>query len=156
MGQGHPPRGVDGAGAVFAKETSGAGVARMAPMAGRPPLLTPEVVPRAGQCASGAPASRRLARPSASARRSTFRPLAQTRGERHEDHGVQETRPTAGPLTEADLVALLEAAARRGNVRAIELLLRRPWERDRVAPPARRTVIDELAARRPGYPVLDA
>lgn len=30
----------------------------------------------------------------------------------------------------------------------IELLLRRPWKRDRVPAPAGRSVIDELAARR--------
>ena len=45
------------------------------------------------------------------------------------------------PLTEEDLIELLEQAARRGSLRAIQLLLTRPWER----PPSRD---DEAAAER--------
>lgn len=33
-----------------------------------------------------------------------------------------------GPMTTAELVGLLERQARRGSVRALELLIERPWE----------------------------
>lgn len=115
-------------------------------MAGRPPLLTPDVVRRAGELRDRGAGIAEIGAALGVSRRSTFRALARTRGV-----SIEPDDPR--PLSEADLVVLLERQARRGNVRAIDLLLRRPWERDRVAPPARRSVIDELAARRPGYPV---
>jgi transcriptional regulator with XRE-family HTH domain len=66
---------------------------------------------------------------------------------------LEADRPAAvaaGPLSEADLVALLEAQARRGSVRAIELLLVRvakePAGTLREDDPFRE--VDELAAKR--------
>ena len=59
--------------------------------------------------------------------------------------------PPAAALEEADLVALLEVQARRGHVRAIELLLRRvkPAESERPPSPLS-AIVDEFAARRAG------
>jgi hypothetical protein len=94
-------------------------------MAGRPPLLTPEVVRRAGQLREGGAGIAEIGQALGLSRRFTFRALA-------------EARPSpTGPLS-------------KGHVRAIELLLRRPWEADRLPAPARPSLIDELAARRPG------
>jgi transcriptional regulator with XRE-family HTH domain len=67
---------------------------------------------------------------------------------------LEADRPAAvaaGPLSEAELVELLEAQARRGSVRAIELLLARrakgrPAETPRADDPFRE--VDELAAKR--------
>jgi hypothetical protein len=115
----------------------------MAAMAGRPHLLTPEVVQRAGELRERGAGIAEIGAALGLSRRSTFRALGRVR----DDHDRQELLPHR-PLTEADLVALLEAAARKGHVRAVELLLRRPWERDRVPASAGRSVIDELAARR--------
>jgi transposase len=50
-------------------------------------------------------------------------------------------------LTREELVVLLERQARRGNVRAIQLLLERPWAKGEQAAPAG-GLIDELAKRR--------
>jgi transposase len=50
-------------------------------------------------------------------------------------------------LTREELVVLLERQARRGNVRAIQLLLERPWAKGERAEPAS-GLIDELARRR--------
>jgi hypothetical protein len=63
---------------------------------------------------------------------------------------IDEANPAQRPppLTEADLVSLLEDAARRGNMQAVRLLLERPWQRDRPAIPERRSVIHDLAERR--------
>jgi hypothetical protein len=52
-----------------------------------------------------------------------------------------------GPLSREELVVLLERQARRGNVRAIQLLLERPWAQGERAEPAS-GLIDELARRR--------
>lgn len=53
------------------------------------------------------------------------------------------------PLGREELVTLLERQARRGNVRAIQLLLERPWTKGEQAAPAS-GLIDELARRRAG------
>jgi transposase len=50
-------------------------------------------------------------------------------------------------LSREELVVLLERQARRGNVRAIQLLLERPWAKGEQAPAAS-GLIDELARRR--------
>lgn len=52
-----------------------------------------------------------------------------------------------GPLSEPELVVLLERQARKGHVRAIELLLQRPWQRKQ-EPAVSGSKIDELASRR--------
>jgi hypothetical protein len=102
--------------------------------------LTPEVVQRAGQLREAGDTVAQIGQALGLSRRSTFRALAQARP------------PTpAGPLSEDDMVALLERQARRGHVRAIELLLRRPWEADRLPAPPPRSLIDELAARRAAH-----
>src|SRR4051812_9772707 len=41
---------------------------------------------------------------------------------------AQVELPSDGPLSHEDLIRLLERAAAKGNLRAIDLLLRRPWE----------------------------
>jgi hypothetical protein len=51
-----------------------------------------------------------------------------------------------GRLTEKDVVVLLEKAARRGSVRAMELLLRRQSQLPKESPVS--GLIDELARRR--------
>ena len=72
-------------------------------------------------------------------RRSTFRALAQA-------------RPTpAGPLTEAELVALLEGAARKATSAPSNCCYGARGSASGSAPPARRSLIDELAARRRTY-----
>jgi hypothetical protein len=98
-------------------------------MAGRPPLLTPDVIQRAGELRDAGAGIAEIGAQLGVSRRSTFRALARTRGERVD---LAAREPPAGPLSEADLVALLERQARRGNVRAIDLLLRRPTPRNRV------------------------
>src|SRR4051794_2094443 len=42
---------------------------------------------------------------------------------------AQVDLPPEGPLSQEDLIGLLEHAAAKGSLRAIDLLLRRPWER---------------------------
>lgn len=111
-------------------------------MAGRPPLVTPELAQRAGELRAEGLTVAEIGEALGVSRSSTFRALARTRG----DRSTIDASIVAPPLTERDVVRLLEAAARRGNVRAMELLLRRFAERPATASPP--SVIDELAARR--------
>jgi transposase-like protein len=53
-----------------------------------------------------------------------------------------------GPLSQAELLTLLERQARRGHVRAIELLLAKPWRRQEQPAAPTGSNIDELARRR--------
>jgi hypothetical protein len=55
-----------------------------------------------------------------------------------------------GGLSRDDLIGILESLAQSGNLRAIELLLLRPWERGELPEPEEvpRSMIDELAERR--------
>lgn len=54
------------------------------------------------------------------------------------------------PLTRGELVRLLERSARKGSIRAAELLLKRPWEKQRPAetPKDPFAELDELAQKR--------
>jgi hypothetical protein len=69
-------------------------------MAGRPPLVTPELVARAGQLRDDGHTVAEIGQALGVSRRSTFRALAKA--------GPPAT--PAGPLTKADLIALLERA----------------------------------------------
>jgi hypothetical protein len=119
-------------------------------VAGRPRLVTPELAQRAGELRDEGLTVAQVSTALGVSRSSTFRALARTRAERTDvqprDARDEVGHDTPRPLTEDDVVRLLEAAARRGNVRAMELLLRRFADRPGRSHPL--TVIDELAARR--------
>lgn len=51
-----------------------------------------------------------------------------------------------GGLSEEELVRLLEGQARRGHIRAIHLLLMRPWDRERDRPAELADASDPLGA----------
>ena len=118
-------------------------------MAGRPPLLTPQLIERVALLTAEGLSAAKVAQASGVSVRTVLRARAASR--ESPVSTVVDTRPAAADVPDLhEVLLLLWAKARAGNVRAQELLLKHHVaQRAKPKPvPDPFTEVDELATRR--------